>query len=139
MRQRTIIDDFLEGLVEFASDFAQERIEQALPRARQPRRKNIKPPKAKATPKTPSAAKPARSLSTHYETLQVLPTADDETISAAYRSLCKRAHPDNWPSAKDEHRRQAGEFRMKLYTEAYSILKDPAKRKAYDKSIREVR
>ncbi len=139
-RQRTVIDDFLDGLremfVEYASDFVEEKINPPKPpRAPRPRRAPIKAAKTNA-PKTPKPAKRERAEPTHYETLQVARNADAETISAAYRSLCKRAHPDNWPSAKDEHRRQAGEFRMKLYTEAFAVLKDPIKRKEYDREIR---
>ena len=34
----------------------------------------------------------------HYETLQVSPNADTETIERVYRLLAKRYHPDNQQS-----------------------------------------
>ena len=140
MPTRTVIDDFLDGLrdvaTQFATDFVQDRIGAPAPQPQHARRVNGKPPKAPKVPKQPKVKFSTRikPTATHYDTLQVAWTADDETISAAYRSLCKRAHPDNWPH--NTPLRQSGEARMKKYTEAYAALKDPVKRKEYDRSIR---
>jgi DnaJ-domain-containing protein 1 len=142
-RERDPLQRLLDTLARAAADAADDWIKSLqpekttwpnMPHAPRARRVSGKAPKVKKA-KVVKPAKRERSVATHYETLQVARTADTETISAAYRSLCKRAHPDNWPSAKDEHRRQAGEFRMKLYTEAFAVLKDPIKRREYDRSI----
>lgn|SRR3989338_1837440 len=60
-----------------------------------------------------------------YETLQVSSRAEDEVISAAYRALAKKYHPD---IARD------GDSRIKNLNEAHEILSDPARRWEYDKN-----
>lgn len=70
----------------------------------------------------------------HYETLQVSPHADRETIERVFRHLANRYHPDN---------RDSGDARR--FTElinAHDILSDPGKRAAYDvhhENIRQTR
>lgn len=133
---RSIVDDFLDGLLEYAREFAQERIDEAIPKPpREPRHKNIKPPKVK-TPKTPKTPKPAKreAQQTHYQTLEVIEGASPETVSAAFRSLCQRNHPDKYPN--DARARKHAEERTKAFTEAYAVLKDPQRRREYDRSIR---
>ena len=131
-RERTLVDDFLDALKDATVEFVSARFVDLPPIEPQTRRKNIKPPKVK-TPKTPKAAKP-RFEQTHYETLEVVRGASPETISAAYRSLCQRNHPDKYPN--DARARKHGEERTKAFTEAYAVLKDPAKRKAYDAELK---
>lgn len=60
----------------------------------------------------------------HYETLQLSPSADRETIERVYRLLAKRYHPDN-PASGDTHR-------FSEVLEAYEVLSDPGARAAYD-------
>jgi len=60
----------------------------------------------------------------HYETLQLSPNADNETISRVYRMLVKRYHPDNTETANE------GKFNQVV--EAYRVLSDDQKRAAYD-------
>lgn len=62
----------------------------------------------------------------HYETLQISPNAEPETIHRVFRLLAMRFHPDN-PETGDPTR-----FRQ-LKT-AYEVLKDPVQRAAYDES-----
>ena len=60
----------------------------------------------------------------YYETLQVNPVAEPETIHRVYRLLAQRFHPDN---------QETGD--LKQFTtllEAYKVLSDPEKRAAYD-------
>jgi molecular chaperone DnaJ len=61
-----------------------------------------------------------------YQTLGVDRKASDEEIKKAYRKLARQYHPDR--NAGDK----AAEERFKEVQEAYSILSDAEKRKAYD-------
>lgn len=62
----------------------------------------------------------------YYEVLGVDKNADDATIKKAYRQLAKKYHPDANPGDK------AAEEKFKEAGEAYAVLSDPEKRKAYD-------
>jgi molecular chaperone DnaJ len=68
----------------------------------------------------------ATSVRDPYRTLGVDRKASDEEIKKAYRKLARQYHPDR--NAGDK----AAEERFKEVQEAYSILSDPEKRKAYD-------
>lgn len=62
---------------------------------------------------------------TYYDTLQVLPSAEDAVIRSAYRSLMRLYHPDtnNGPEA---------DRRVREITAAFAVLGDPQSRAAYD-------
>lgn len=64
--------------------------------------------------------------STYYDVLGVTPSAEPVAISAAYRALIKKYHPD----------RNAGDAeairRTRLLNEAYEVLCDPEARHRYD-------
>ena len=62
---------------------------------------------------------------TNYDVLEVSPRASQETIEAAYKSLVKKHHPDVGGNT----------VMMQQITAAYSVLKDPAKRRQYDRTI----
>jgi len=66
---------------------------------------------------------------TYYELLQVSPTADLEIITAAYRALIRRHHPDRNPSP-------TADATTKLLNEAWEILSDSARRAEYDRELR---
>jgi len=61
-----------------------------------------------------------------YQALGVARDARDDAIKKAYRKLARKLHPDVNPGDK------AAEDRFKVVSEAYSVLSDPEKRKAYD-------
>jgi curved DNA-binding protein CbpA len=65
----------------------------------------------------------------YYKTLQVDPEADPDVIGAAYRKLAQRYHPDitDDPTAR---------ARMAAINAAWEVLRDPAKRAAYDRDRR---
>jgi curved DNA-binding protein CbpA len=60
----------------------------------------------------------------HYETLQISPNADADTIQRVFRLLAQRFHPDNKDSGDAE--------RFRALHEAYSVLSVPEKRAQYD-------
>jgi len=62
-----------------------------------------------------------------YLVLGVQPSADKETIKAAFRTLAKKYHPDTNKGNK------ASERKFKEIAEAYEILSDDKKKKEYDK------
>ncbi len=62
-----------------------------------------------------------------YRVLHVDPTADPDVIAAAYRVLARKLHPD---TGGDDA------ANMAELTRAYAILRDPARRSAYDRQRR---
>ena len=67
----------------------------------------------------------------HYRTLQVTRNADAEVIERAYKALSLKYHPDR---ADNGDRAQATR-RMQHINAAYTVLRDPAKRRAYDATL----
>lgn len=59
-----------------------------------------------------------------YEVLGVAPGAEQEAITGVYRALARKYHPDCNPG---------GAERMKAINAAYDLLRDPARRAAYDR------
>ena len=70
-----------------------------------------------------------KKIRTHYDNLKVSRDAPDEVISAAYKSLAKKYHPDRNHGSKDAVRIMA------IINESYEILRDPSKRKEHDQWI----
>ena len=66
----------------------------------------------------------ATQLPDYYETLQVSPRADRETIERVFRHLAKRYHPDNRDSGNTDI--------FGRIVEAYRVLTDPEERARYD-------
>ncbi|PKO73543.1 MAG: molecular chaperone DnaJ [Betaproteobacteria bacterium HGW-Betaproteobacteria-17] len=61
----------------------------------------------------------------HYQTLGVSPSATPDLIKAAYRKKAAQFHPDKNQSAD-------APTRFREVQEAYEVLSDAARRKAYD-------
>lgn len=60
----------------------------------------------------------------YYETMQISPNAEPDTIHRVYRMLATKLHPDN---------PRTGDLKMFVrLNEAYQVLSDPQQRKAYD-------
>lgn len=64
-----------------------------------------------------------------YVVLQVLPTAEDEVIRAAFRALAFKFHPDRDASEYAAHR-------MREINLAYTVIKNPGARAAFDRRRR---
>lgn len=64
-------------------------------------------------------------LPDYYRILQVDPEADAEVITAAFRVLARRLHPDRDSSGVQE-------YRMAELNRAYAVLRDPEQRRQYD-------
>lgn len=60
----------------------------------------------------------------YYETLQISPTAEPDTVHRVYRLLAQRFHPDN--------RETGHERKFRELTDAYNVISDPERRAQYD-------
>lgn len=67
------------------------------------------------------------SSPTHYQILDVEPTATQAEIKQAYRQLAKRFHPDS--------NREASHEKISQINAAYEVLGDPQNRRSYDQQL----
>ncbi|MBO6243283.1 MAG: J domain-containing protein [Clostridia bacterium] len=67
----------------------------------------------------------------YYEILQVDKNASPEIIERAYKVLAKKYHPDVQPEDEKQH----AEMIFKQINEAYEVLSDKEKRKAYNETL----
>lgn len=70
------------------------------------------------------------TIYTHYDNLKVARGAPPEVIRAEYKALSQRYHPDKYDSP-DATRI------MRILNDAYAVLSDPERRRAYDMSLEE--
>ncbi len=70
-------------------------------------------------------------MKNYYEILEVDKNASEEVIEKAYKTLAKKYHPDLQNSSKTI----INEEKMKKINEAYEILSNEFKRKAYDEQL----
>ena len=73
---------------------------------------------------------------TLYDKLEVSEKASSEVIEKAYKTLAKKYHPDVQTTSEEI---KNAEEKMKEINEAYSILKDEAKRSEYDSKLQSER
>ena len=66
----------------------------------------------------------------YYEILGVDRGAEQEVIDAAFRAMMRRYHPDTFVGPKAEAERRA-----KQLNEAYAVLRNPERRRAYDETL----
>ncbi|KAK6887873.1 Chaperone protein DnaJ [Candida tropicalis] len=71
---------------------------------------------------------------THYQILDVSPSASIREIKLQFRKLSKQYHPDLNQHLSDDEREVMKEKYMKMIN-SYEILKDIKKKKAYDQSL----
>ena len=64
----------------------------------------------------------------HYSALGVLPSAGDVVISAAYKVLASKYHPDKFQGNTEYSHK-----RMSEINEAYRVLRDRESRNQYDR------
>jgi hypothetical protein len=69
------------------------------------------------------------STPNYYKVLQIDPEADPEVITAAYRRLSHKFHPDLNRDARAQQR-------MLELNRAYEVLSNPAQRAAYDRTLK---
>lgn len=81
----------------------------------------------KPSKQAPRPVRPPLPKTTLYDVLEISTKASPETISAAFRSLSTRFHPDTGKVKNDT--------RYKEITAAWTVLKDPEKRKRYDRGV----
>ena len=70
---------------------------------------------------------PPSSAVNYYDLLQISPQAEPQTIERVYRLLAARYHPDNQETGDAE--------RFRLIAEACEVLRNPARRKEYDRQF----
>lgn len=70
-------------------------------------------------------------MNTLYEILEVSENASKEVIEKAYRVLAKKYHPD----LQTPENKQIAETKMKQINEAYDVLSNEEKRRAYDEEL----
>ena len=71
-------------------------------------------------------------MKNYYDILEIKENASIEVIKAAYKTLAKKYHPDNWRGQED--------FANQRFVEigkAYEVLSDEALRKQYDEKLRQ--
>jgi curved DNA-binding protein CbpA len=64
-----------------------------------------------------------------YQILQVLPSAEQEVVAAAFRALALKYHPDRDSTARAAHK-------MRQLNEAWALVRDEASRARFDRQGR---
>ncbi|HUW40546.1 MAG TPA: J domain-containing protein [Rectinemataceae bacterium] len=80
-------------------------------------------------------------MENYYDVLGIGPEASTSQVKSAFRRQAKKHHPDisaarDSSSAGGSSSNRAAEAAMRLLLEAYRMLADPERRRAYDRSMR---
>jgi DnaJ-class molecular chaperone len=78
------------------------------------------------------------SFPDYYAALRVEPAATQQEISRAYRTLMRTHHPDidgGAPVDGAAADREVKDHELLMIMQAFSVLRDPARREAYDRSL----
>ncbi len=75
----------------------------------------------------------------HYAVLGVDEGASEAEIKTAYLRVIKRFHPDRWHARDSGSHRKRMEAIFARATEAYEVLRSPASKLDYDRSLAEIR
>ena len=68
-----------------------------------------------------------------YDVLGVVPTASDDELRAAWRSAVRALHPD---TRADDVPPAEADAALRLVNDAWSVLSDPDRRRAYDAGLK---
>lgn len=74
----------------------------------------------------------------HYAALGVQASATGQEIARAYRSLMRTHHPDadgGSAAGREAQGREVQEIELLRIMQAFAVLRDPARRAAYDRSL----
>ena len=74
------------------------------------------------------------NFTNYYKLLEIDPKADQQIVKQAYLAKIKEWHPDINPDRAAE-----AEEKTKVLNQAYHVLKDPERRKNYDRMLRYTR
>jgi DnaJ-class molecular chaperone len=74
----------------------------------------------------------AQTMKTHYEVLELTPSATLQDVKKAYRKLALKYHPDRNPPAEKE----SATIKFRQVNEAYETLSDQDKRRQYDQDLK---
>lgn len=72
----------------------------------------------------------------YYDILGVPPEASAKEVKSAFRRQAKKLHPDMAGQARAEEGSRSRDAAMRRLLEAYRMLSDPERRRAYDRSLR---
>ena len=70
----------------------------------------------------------------YYDVLEIKENASIEVIKAAYKTLAKKYHPDNWRGQEDFANQRFVEIRN-----AYEVLSDETLKKQYDEQLQQMK
>ena len=74
-------------------------------------------------------------MANHYEVLEVAPTAEHADVRRAYHRAARRWHPDRFVGEPTAEAIRA-EGQMRLVNQAWEVLGDANRRRAYDRELR---
>lgn len=137
-RRRATIYDFMDEILDGLYSQVRDSLHQVVRdsgvhiQLPEPKPSQARQKRARTGQKSSKAPADTPDAPTYYDVLEVSPRASQEAITGAYRALARKYHPDR---SKGKH----AEERMRAINAAYEVLKDSAKRLAYDKELNATR